>query len=423
MKESTTIIIGGGAIGLFSAYYLQQSGHRVTVIDQGPIPGQQACSSGNAGLIVPSHFIPLASPATLREGIKSLFQPSAPFGLSGSLNPELIGWLWQFYKSSLSRSLDAKTSLLAELNLLSRNLYQTIQHRQGINLSLSLSGLVMVSQTEKTFEKEKKSAAQSVRLGIPAEIWTAENYRSHNTALDPRLVGAVYYPLDGKIDPLPMLNHLKHWLIENGVSFIENARIQGWSFKRTEIESVKLTGNELKADQYLICAGEHSGKLVREMGLSIPLQPAKGFSYAFKNEQAPVSHPTLLQDSHVAITPYDSHTRLAGNFLLGNKQKRIPLFRMEGIHSSVRAAYPSWNIPNPTIDHSWSGNRPVSPDGLPLMGKSTVLRNLSVATGHAMMGISLAPVSGSIMADLINGTEEYSKFYPFISPVRFGRKF
>jgi D-amino-acid dehydrogenase len=423
MMSKKTAIIGGGAIGLFAAFYLNRLGHDVTVIDQARIPGIAACSSGNAGLIVPSHFVPLASPGVLKEGLKNLFNPSAPFGLKWSFNPELFGWLWNFYKSSMSRNLDQKTAFLAEMHLISRQLYREIQENQGINLSLSLSGLTMVSQKEKTFNNDIRIAEKSIALGIPAEIWSAEKYRNLNITLDPQLAGAVFYPLDGKIDPLPMLNNLKQWLSEHGVTFIENSGLFRWDASGTNIRSVALAQGDLEADNFLICAGDQSAEVLKNLGLSVPLQPAKGFSYLFKNNPYTVSHPTLLQDAHIAITPYDFHTRIAGNFLLGNRESNIPRKRLKDIYNGVKNSYPGWNAPMPAINHAWSGNRPVSPDGIPMIGTSSIYRNLSLATGHAMMGISLAPVSGSMIAEAINGSTKYSAFQPFLAPDRFGNRF
>jgi D-amino-acid dehydrogenase len=423
MQEKSTAIIGGGAIGLFSAYFLNRLGHRVTVVDTGPVPGLSACSSGNAGLIVPSHFIPLASPGVLKEGLKNLLKPSAPFGVSWSFNPELFGWLWQFYKSSLSRSLATRAGLLAELHLLSRDLYLEIQEDQNINMTLSLSGLLMVSEKEKTFQQDIRTAGQSISLGMPAEIWSAQKYSEQNSTLNPRVAGAVYYPWDGSIDPLPMLNHLKHWLKNNGVRFIENAKSVRWRIEGRQIRSIMTPDNEVIASHFLVSAGSQSSGILKELGLSIPLQPAKGYSYLFKNEHKSVSHPTLLQDAHVALTPYANHTRIAGNFLLGNNRSVVPQYRLDDIDSSVRKTYPGWKFPEPASNRSWSGNRPVSPDGLPMIGKSSVYKNLSVSTGHAMMGISLAPASGSIIADWINDNGNHSKFESLLCPSRFKNRF
>jgi D-amino-acid dehydrogenase len=423
MKIKHTLIVGGGAIGLFSALFLRKAGYAVTIVDKGPVPGLHACSSGNAGLIVPSHFVPIATRSTIREGVANLFKPSAPFGLKWSFNPELFGWLWEFYKNSGSTNMDSKTKFLADFHLASRELYRSIQEKDGINLTLNLSGLHMVSEREATFRNDTATACKADKLGIPAEIWSADQYRDQNPTLDARLAGAVFYPWDGMVDPLPMLNHLKSWLMTNGVEILENTNVFDWKTSRSGIEAICIDDREITADHYLLCAGEKSGSVLKGTGLSVPLQPATGYSFLFRNATKPVSHPALLQDRHVAITPYSTHTRIAGNFLLGFQGSANSGKRIGRIRQSVEETFPGWDIPVVRKEHVWSGQRPVSPDGLPMIGKSSVYNNLSIATGHAMMGISLAPVTGSLIAAWIGGKDEGSAWKKHLSPDRFGNRF
>ncbi len=418
-----TVIIGGGAIGLFAAYFLRKSGHEVTLADKGNVPGLHSCSSGNAGLIVPSHFMPIANRAAVREGLANLFKPAAPFGIKWSFNPELFGWLWSFYLSSRNRNMGDKVQFLADFHLKSRELYRAIQEDEGLNLTLSLSGLHMVSEKAETFRNDVKAAGDAANLGIPAEIWTAEKYRDQNPALDPRIAGAVFYPWDGNIDPLPMLNHIKHWLLDNGVTIMENTPVREWIKGQSGFEGIRLADKLVKADNYLVCAGDQSSEVLQGTGLSVPLQPAKGFSYLVRNAGESLSHPALLQDRHVAITPYKTHTRIAGNFLLGMNRIEDPGPRISRIGSSVSEVFPGWDLPSPKPEQVWSGNRPVSPDGLPLIGISSVFPNLAIATGHAMMGISLAPVTGSLVADWLSGRDTNRGWRNILLPSRFGNRF
>lgn len=423
MRSKKTLIIGGGVTGLFTAYFLTKKGVEVTVIDDGTVPGFQSCSSGNAGMIVPSHFLPLANPGTLKEGMLGSFTPGSAFGVSWSANPDLLRWLTRFLRNSFSQAVPAKTETLAALHLESRDLFQQVQLADIPDLSLELTGLVMVSSTAESFDKEKRSAGESIRLGIPAEVWSADKFRSMNPDIDARLSGAVFYPLDGKVDPVPMLQTMVDWLKKNGVTIIENTRVTGWKTDGHQIVAAKSGDAEFTADNFLICAGDRSGVIAKLAGCEIPLQPGKGISFDSRNAGPVLSHPTLLQDHHVAITPYEKHTRFAGNFLLGNRNSQVPQERLNRIRQSTQDVFPGLPVDQPFVDKSWAGYRPVSPDGMPIIGKSRKYSNLLTGTGHAMMGISLGPVSGNILSDLVAGIPVKPAYERYLAPSRFGNSF
>ncbi len=423
MRGKKTVIIGGGVTGLFTAYFLVKKGVEVTVIDDGTVPGFHSCSYGNAGMIVPSHFIPLANPGTLKEGVRASFTPGSAFGVHWSANSDMIRWLARFLRNSFSQTIPAKTETLAALHLESRELFQQVQTADIPDLTLDLTGLVMVSSTSKSFDLEKRNAGQSISLGIPAEVWSPDTFRSLNPDIDARLAGAVYYPLDGKVDPVPMLQSLASWLKANGVAIIENCRLTGWKTTDHQIIAANSDVREFIADDFLICAGDRSGLIAKQLGCEIPLQPGKGLSFDSPNSGPILSHPTLLQDHHVAITPYEKHTRFAGNFLLGNRNNSIPQERLDRIRQSTHQVFPGLTVNQPSAETSWAGFRPVSPDGMPIIGRSKKWSNLFAGTGHAMMGISLGPVSGSILSNLVTGIPVKTAYERFLAPSRFGNSF
>jgi len=423
MKTKTALIIGGGALGLFTAYYLIKRGIETTVVDKSPIPDPGACSAGNAGMLVPSHFIRLANRSTLKEGIHSLFKPTSPMGIKWSVNPELFGWLWDFYRKSIQSSGNSHMKFLSALHLESRNLYNQIQVEDIPGLTMEMSGLVMASVTEKVFSSDKKTARIAADLGMPVEIWQNGEFTSQNPDLSPGVYGAVFYPLDGKVDPLPMLTELRQYLQSRGVRFLGGTAVTGFISREGRISAVSTTRGDIAADHFVVCTGAVSGKVLSGLGLRIPLQPAKGISYQFSNPGSTISHPTLLQDHHIAITPYETATRIAGNFILGDNTSTISGNRLQRIYQNVRSVFPGWEIPIPDASQAWWGARPVTPDGMPAIGTSAMYPNLSVNTGHAMMGISLAPVSGKIMAGMITGDSPDPLTTGFLNPGRFGNRF
>ena len=423
MKNKKTLIIGGGVTGLFTAFFLIKKGFDVTIIDDGPVPGLHSCSSGNAGMIVPSHFVPLANKGTLKEGLFGSFTPGSAFGINWSADAGLIRWLATFLRNSFSEMIPQKTETLAALHLESRDLFQLIQAADIPDLSLELTGLFMVSSTSESFEQGKRSAGQSNRLGIPAEICSPEQFNALNPDLNAKLTGAVFYPLDGKVNPLPMLQNLASWLKARGVTIVENCSVTGWKATGNQVIAAISNDREFEADDFLICAGDRSGSIASLLGCEIPLQPGKGISFDCPNSGPVISHPTLLQDHHIAMTPYENHTRIAGNFLLGNRKNEISQDRLNRIHQSANHVFPGLKIPQPVSENSWAGFRPVSPDGMPIIGRSKKYSNLLTGTGHAMMGISLGPVSGSILSDLTAGIALKPEYNRFLAPSRFSNSF
>jgi D-amino-acid dehydrogenase len=423
MKPSSALIIGGGAIGLFTAYFLSKKGIETTVVDENSIPGGETCSAGNAGMLVPSHFIRLANRQTLKEGMHNMFKPSSALGIKWSVKPEFFNWLWNFYRQSVRPTETSGMQYLASMHLDSRDLYRLIQDTDIAGLTMEMSGLVMASVSESIFESDIKTARLAGDIGMPVEIWSKGEFEARNASLAPEISGAVFYPLDGKVNPFPMMNELRKYLQAKGVRFIEETKVTGWKKVHRKIYGVISTAGELNADKYVICGGALSNRILPELGLSIPLQPAKGVSYHFANPGNTISHPTLLQDHHIAITPYETTTRIAGNFILGDGTPDISGDRLQNIYKNVRSVFPTWNIPQPEVADAWTGARPVTPDGMPVIGFSSHYPNLSINTGHAMMGISLAPVSGRIAADLIAGEPADPRTTSFLNPGRFGNRF
>jgi D-amino-acid dehydrogenase len=423
MMDKKTLIIGGGVIGLFTAYFLVKKGIDVTIIDEGPVPGLHSCSSGNAGMIVPSHFLPIANRGTVKDGFRGTLTPGSGFGLSRAAHPGLVRWMAGFIRNSYGREITGRTATLAALHLESRDLFQKVQATDIPDLTLDLSGLVMVSSTRKSFEHGKRSAEESIRLGIPAEVWSPEKFNGVNPELNASLTGAIFYPLDGKVDPFPMLRNLAAWLRSHGAAIMENCRVTGWQTENNQIVAVKSNRREFPADEFVICAGDRSGSIAKLLGCDIPLQPGKGISFDHLNTGPVLSHPTLLQDHHVAITPYEDHTRIAGNFLLGNRDCKVSQERLNRIHQATGQVFPGMMIPQPVAGSSWAGFRPVSPDGMPIIGRSGKYPNLLTGAGHAMLGISLGPVTGSLLSDVIAGTPVRTDYSRYLAPSRFGNSF
>lgn len=406
MKKQVTIL-GGGIIGLFSAFYLRQAGFSVTILDQGE--GLDGCSHGNAGMVVPSHFIPLAAPGMIEKGLRWMFDRESPFYVKPRLSWELIRWGWAFYRSANAQHLDKAIPALRDLGLFSRQLYHELHQSLPFSFSYEEKGLLMICQKHSTFEEEVEVAHRAHGLGMEAQILSAQELQQLEPQVSISSVGGVLYPGDAHLSPNQLVKGLQKILVDAGVEFRYQTQVLDWERKGGDITHVLVqtpAGQEKLAIQQMILAGgAWSGQLAKQLGQFLPMQSGKGYSFTQPQPQnQAIRIPSILLEARVAVTPLGSENiRFGGTMEIGEVNNRIDERRVHGIWKAIAQYYPDYQIPKPTPDRVWYGLRPCAPDGMPYIGPFPGIQNLWVASGHAMMGLSLAPATGKIMADLLTG--------------------
>jgi len=416
-----TLIIGGGVIGLCCAYYLQQEGVEVTVLDKGDL--QDGCSYGNAGMIVPSHVIPLAAPGMIAQGVRWMFNAESPFYVKPRLNSALMKWGWHFYKSSTKQHVTQSIPRLRDLSLLSKKLYQELAQEEAFEFAFAEQGLMMLYKTAHTEEEELHAAELANETGIKAIPLTAAEVQKKETELSLNIKGGIYYPGDAHLDPGLFLQALKSHLRANGVQLLGETVVTkietASNGKQKNIRSVITTKGSFQADQYIVAGGSWSSDIVKDLGLQLPLQAGKGYSFVLENPNKQLQIPTILCEAKVAITPMPNKIRFAGTMEIAGINDRINERRVKGIVKSIPQYLPDYNLPMPKREKIWSGLRPCSPDGLPYIGRSNRVSNLVMAAGHAMMGLSLAPATGKLVSELI-GQKDLSMPLNGFETERFG---
>lgn len=400
--DNEIAIIGGGISGICSAYYLHKSGHKVAVFDGKKIGTQ--CSYGNAGLIVPSHFETLPNPRVLKKGLKWMLNPNSPFFLKPSFNLDLIKWLYKFNTFCTKKHVESNKHFLRDINLYSLSLYKDLLENDDINFDLKQSGLLMLCKEEKTLKEEELLVKEAIKLGLNAKIINKDELKilEPNASFD--IFGAAYFKDDSKIQPYDFIIAMKKYLEKNGVKFFENCLIDDIKIKQNMITSiVDKFGTSYSYEQYIFTSGLFTSKLVKKIDLNIPMQGGKGFSFvSSKNEALKFSTPMILAEDKVAITPYSDYVRFGGTMMLGVNDLNINDRRINNIRKSANKYIENLDLKQSDMKDVWAGLRPCSPDGIPYIGRSRKFKNAIIATGHAMMGVSLGPVTGCIVKDLIN---------------------
>lgn len=398
---SKAIIIGGGVIGLFSAYYLQKSGWEVEILEQGDLSDN--CSFGNAGMVTPSHFVPLASPGMVEQGIRWMFNSKSPFYVKPSLNSELIGWGLKFVKSATKKHAERSAGVLRDISLLSKDLYREFEKETAIDFGLKDKGILMLFKTAKMEDEERHLVEKATNLGLDAQYLTAEECQKLQPDIELDILGAVHYYCDAHMYPNKLMAELVKYLEAEGIKIHRHTEVTEINHDAGWITSVITKDREFTGDVYLVAGGAWSPAIAKLAGLKIPLMPGKGYSFMVHNPVKKMTIPSILCEAKVAVTPMNGSIRFGGTMEIGKINDKINMNRVKGIVESVPQYFPDFKLPVPDRKDIWFGFRPCSPDGLPYIGLSKKYQNLAIATGHAMIGLSLAPATGKLIADAFNG--------------------
>ena len=395
------VILGGGIIGLSAAAECVRRGHRVTVIERNGAQ-RDGCSKGNGGMVVPSPFIPLAAPGMVQLGLKMMWNSRSPFYIRPRLDGELWGWAWRFWKACTPRHVERAGPLLRDLNLASRDAFIKAAEA-GENFGLATKGLLMLCKTPRGLEDEAHVATAARALGIPAEVLDAQQTARLDPGITMDIAGSVYFPLDCHLQPERYHAALERRISAGGGSLMVDTTVTGWRREGNRLVAVQTTRGDVAGDEFVLSGGAWSSAMVRPLGLRLPMQAGKGYSLTVPN---PVERPqicAILTEARLAVTPMGNTLRFAGTMEIAGLDETVTRSRVEGILDSIPRYYPRFGRDHFTGLQPWHGLRPCSPDGVPYLGRTGAASNLIVATGHAMMGLSLAPVSGEIVAELVDG--------------------
>ena len=393
------LIIGGGVIGLCTAYYAARQGHRVTVIDRDGAD-DEGCSYGNAGMIVPSHFVPLAAPGMVALGLKWMWNPASPFYIKPRLSRDLLSWGIKFWRAATPEHARRAAPLLRDLNLASRACFEELAELS--DFGFVKKGLLMLCKTQHTLDEEAKTAERAKQLGVPAEVLDAKQ----TAALDPNVrmavAGSVYFPKDCHLSPNRFMIALKRQLDQAGATFSWETEVTGWRMRGARVEAVQTAKGEFSADEFVLCGGSWSPVVARDLRLNLPMQAGKGYSLTLPQPRQLPQICAVFTEARVAATPMGNTLRFGGTMEIAGLNEEINPVRVQGIIKSVPKYYPDFTPQDFEGVQPWRGLRPCSPDGLPYVGRTARYSNLCLATGHAMMGLSLGPITGRLIAEILS---------------------
>jgi D-amino-acid dehydrogenase len=411
MLKHDVLIIGGGSIGLNCAYYLLKSGRGVTILESKEIP-QASAAFGNAGQIVPSHIIPLAAPGVVTSALRWMLNPqTSAFGMKIRPDAKYISWLIQFARSCTEANLKRGIQPMQKLGQLSAINFQKLIQEEKIECHYQRTGMITIFKDKKTFEAGVHEGEMLQQHGIEIEVLDKNRLHALEPILRDDVIGGVHCTGDAFLNPSMFLKSLHERVRAMGATIFENTPVIGFEIQNGKIKKVKTETQEFEAEQIILATGAWSSMLARDLKIKIPIQPARGYSVSMSAPKQMPRHSFTLGDKHVAVTPFGNILRATGRLEMGEfstTPNQIWIHRLE----NFMREYFDFVDDVKRID-SWAGLRPVTPDGIPIIGKSPLHSNLIVATGHAMVGLTMGPATGQLVSELVNGKETTIDINPF----------
>ncbi len=449
--SKSILIIGGGVIGLSTAYYCARRGHRVTLIDRNP-EQRDGCSFGNAGMVVPSHFVPLAAPGAVSTAFKWMWNPESPLYIKPRLNWDLMSWGWKFMRAATAAHVQRSAPLIRDLSFASRDCFEELEtewgkgsrrrnEADGINLATSppphvggyeadaggfglvKKGLVMLCRTQHGLDDEAKYAAHANALGVPAQVLDAKAVAKLDPDVTMNVAGGVYFPKDCHLSPGRFMAGLKRQCDAMGVKFYWETEINGWWPEESGRLTYALCAGpgcpiDLGADEFVLAGGSWSPVVARELGLKLPMQAGKGYSLTLTKPRELPQLCSIFTEARVAVTPMGNTLRFGGTMEIAGLNEDINPVRVRGIIKAAVRYFPEFTPDDFAGIQPWRGLRPCSPDGMPYLGRTAKYSNLTIATGHAMMGLSLGPITGRLVSEILSG-EKPSLDLTLLNPDRY----
>jgi D-amino-acid dehydrogenase len=416
----SVVVVGGGVVGLCSALYLRRRGHRVTVIERGG-PHDEGCSFGNAGFVVPSHLVPLAAPGMVARGVAMMFRRHSPFYIRPRIDRDLADWCWRFYRSSTRQHVARAAPLLRNLSLASRTCYEELAAEAGNDFGLEKRGLLMLCRGERALAEERHTVDLARRLGVAAEMVTTGDI----VRLEPRVrieaAGGVYFADDCHLSPNRLMAGLARRLEDEGVRVAWNTHVDDWRIEGRRVAAVVIGGGSMEADWFVLAGGAWTGLLARKLALRLPMQAGKGYSVTLPGARVVPSRGLLLVEARVAVTPIGDALRIGGTLELCGLDDTIDTGRVSAMIDAAVEYLPDYAADDFRRPPVWRGLRPCTPDGLPYVGRPRRYDNLCVAAGHAMLGVSLGPITGRLVAEVVGG-EPPSVGMELLRPDRFEQR-
>jgi D-amino-acid dehydrogenase len=416
-RKSEVLILGGGIVGLACAYFLNRVGREVRVLDKGEIGS--GASGGNCGLVTPSHAEPVCAPGMPMQAARWMLDKRSPFFVRPRLDPEFLIWGTRFARNcndeTMARVMQAKSKILTASRVLTGKLIEAEQ----LDCQFGEQGVLGVCLKDETLEHLNQFAAAAADLGVPSEVLDQDTLLEREPALRPEVIGGVMFSHDAIVRPDRLVSELARVLRDRGVVFDEDCEVKAINVEGGRVHSAFTNKGLFEAEHFVLAAGAWSGAIGRSLQLDLPVEPGKGYSLTSNLRPDPCpKHALLLEERRIAVTPWPNGYRVGGTMEFAGFDEKMNKDRTDALIEGAEE-YLLEPMP-PGAPTKWFGYRPMTPDDLPFIGKSPSHENLAIATGHNMLGVSMAVSTGRLVAEVITGRKPHIDITPY-DPGRFAR--
>ncbi len=407
--EGDVLILGGGIVGMATAFELSRCGVPVAVIDRGQ-PGF-GCSYGNAGWITPCLALPLPAPGMLWSALRWMLDPDSPLYIQPRPSWSLLRWLFRFALSTNRAHMDRAVDALTRLTRHGVEVYASLEQETGHATGFRRDGLLVAASTDAGLEDALDLRQSALRRGIPAHLLDVPEIRDFEPAITGTVRGAAFFPDEAHAEPLELVRAFEKGARDLGARILSHHEAYGFRTDGRRILSVETTRGNLAAASYVLATGSWSRGLCRRLGFSLPVLGGKGYALTLPPLRPMPRRPLMLLERKIAVTPRTDSIRLGGTLELVDQDESITSRRVAAIVNGARQllAVPE----TPRILELWRGLRPCTPDGVPVIDLASSYDNLVLATGHQMLGVQSAPGTARMVADLLLGRQPTFEPGPF----------
>jgi D-amino-acid dehydrogenase len=411
VSAPSVAVVGGGVVGLACAYELHRAGATVTVLERDHVGS--GASGGNTGWVVPSMTSPLPAPGMVREGMRQLVTRGSSFMLRPTPDPSFLRWLWHFHRSCSPARFDAGVRALLALNRRTLELFD--RYREEMTFEMHATGLLIAARTADALHHFGTVFKRLRELGY--EGAEPDELDSHaaaelEPALDPAsVVAALHARVDRYVRPEQLVGALAERLRADDVPVLEQTEVTG-SERRGGTWELQTPGGGRVFDRVVVASGVHAVGLLQNVARRVPMQPARGYSITVNGSGTPPRHALYLMEARLGVSPYEGGVRIAGVFELGARDATAPRDAGRKLVEAARPYLRGWQ-PDTAEPQAWAGLRPATADGLPLIGEVPGSPGLFVASGHGMLGVTLAPATAALLAPLVLEGRKAPELEPF----------
>lgn len=408
--DRKAIVIGGGVVGAACAYYLRQSGWQVVILERGRFG--KGCSHGNCGFVCPSHVLPLAVPGAVRMALGSLFRRSSPFSIKPRLDPTLWHWLYRFARRCNRRDMLASGRAIQALLNSSRQLYDELMRKEAFDCEWQTRGLLFVFQSQAALEHyAHMDDLLRSEFNVTSERYDGAALNDLEPALRPGLAGGRLYRADAHLRPDRLMASWQRILTAQGVDIREEVEFKDFVYTGQRATAVVTSQGELSADAFVVAAGAWTPMLNEQLGVRLPIQPGKGYSITMRRPARCPTLPLIFEEQRVAVTPFQSGYRLGSTMEFAGYDSSLNPRRLELLRDAARH-YLHEPLGEP-VEEEWFGWRPMTYDSTPIIDRCPSLRNVLIAAGHNMLGLSMSPATGKLAAELLGELPPHLDLAPY----------